>query len=75
MRLVIILLKIILLKDEESARDDHFLACNFAKYSPVLIFFACFLALIFHQVMWQHMQGVVGVLVTALLEIYRGNFQ
>jgi len=24
-----------LLKDEESARDNHFLACNFAKYSPI----------------------------------------
>jgi len=28
-----------LLKDEESARDDHVFACNFAKYSPILIFF------------------------------------
>ena len=25
-----------LLKDEESARDNHVLACNFAKYSPTL---------------------------------------
>ena len=25
-----------LLKDEESARNNHVLACNFAKYSPVL---------------------------------------
>jgi len=25
-----------LLKDEESAWDNHVLACNFAKYSPVL---------------------------------------
>jgi len=24
-----------LLKDEESARDDHVVACNFAKYSPI----------------------------------------
>jgi len=24
-----------LLKDEESARGNHVLACNFAKYSPV----------------------------------------
>ena len=30
----------ILLKDEESARDNHVLACNFAKYSPILIFFS-----------------------------------
>jgi len=28
-----------LLKDEESAGDNHVLACNFAKYSPILIFF------------------------------------
>jgi len=28
-----------LLKDEESGRDNHFLACNFAKYSPILLFF------------------------------------
>jgi len=28
-----------LLKDEESARDNHVLAYNFAKYSPILIFF------------------------------------
>ena len=28
-----------LLKDEESARDNHVLACNFAKYSSILIFF------------------------------------
>jgi len=28
-----------LLKDEESARDNHIFACNFAKYSPILIFF------------------------------------
>ena len=28
-----------LLKDEESARGNHVLACNYAKYSPILIFF------------------------------------
>jgi len=28
-----------LLKDEESARDNHIHACKFAKYSPILIFF------------------------------------
>jgi len=28
-----------LLKDEESARDKHVLACNFGKYSPISIFF------------------------------------
>ena len=27
-----------LLKDEESARDNHVYACNFAKYSPILFF-------------------------------------
>ena len=25
-----------LLKDEESARDNHFRACNFAKYLPII---------------------------------------
>jgi len=25
-----------LLKDEESARDNHIFACNFAKYLPIL---------------------------------------
>jgi len=24
-----------LLKDEDSARNNHVLACNFAKYSPI----------------------------------------
>jgi len=28
-----------LLKDEESARDIRVFDCNFAKYSPILIFF------------------------------------
>jgi len=28
-----------LLNDEESARNNHFFACNFAKYSPILKFF------------------------------------
>jgi len=29
-----------LLKEEESARDSHVFACNFAKYSPIFkIFF------------------------------------
>jgi len=27
-----------LLKDEESARDNHIFDCNFAKYSTILIF-------------------------------------
>jgi len=28
-----------LLKDEASARDNHAVVCNFAKYSPTFIFF------------------------------------
>ena len=28
-----------LLKDKESARDNHVFACNFAKYSPIKKFF------------------------------------
>ena len=28
-----------LLKDDESSRDNHVFACNFATYSPILIFF------------------------------------
>jgi len=28
-----------LLKGEKSARDNHVLACNFAKYSPILPIF------------------------------------
>jgi len=30
----------ILLNYEESARDNHVLACNFAKYSPILKYFS-----------------------------------
>jgi len=30
----------ILLNDEESARDNHVFACNFAKYSPILKYFS-----------------------------------
>jgi len=29
----------------------------------------------FHKVVWQYMQGVVGLLVTTLLKIYQGIFQ
>jgi len=32
-------LAITLLKNEESARDNHVLAGIFAKYSPILLFF------------------------------------
>jgi len=33
-----------LLKDEESARNNHAFACNFAKYLPILIFFSLILS-------------------------------
>ena len=97
-----------LLKDEESARDNHVLAYNFAKYSPILIFFtdrlcdkfvlipllttlphlkciatlpcnlsliACFVTLMFHKIVWRHMQGVVRLLITTLLQVYQGICQ
>ena len=35
-----------------------------------LLLVACFLTLMFHKVVWQHMQGVVGFLITILLQIY-----
>jgi len=99
-----------LLKDDESARDNHVLACNFAKYLPNIHQFkkitnresnkfllirllrtrpnlkyiatlrcnlpliVCFLTLMLHEVVWQHMQRVAGLLVTALLQIYQGMF-
>jgi len=31
---------------------------------------ACFMTLVFHKVMWQHMHGVVWLLTTSLLQIY-----
>jgi len=31
---------------------------------------ACFLTWMFHKVVWQHMQGVVGFVITILLQIY-----
>jgi len=36
---------------------------------------ACFLTLMFHKVVWQHMGGMLGLLVTSLLQIYQGIFQ
>jgi len=36
---------------------------------------ACFMTLMFHKVMWQHMQRVVGLLLTSLLQIYQEIFQ
>ena len=35
-----------------------------------LLLIACVLTLLFHKVVWQHMQGVMGFLVTTLLQIY-----
>ena len=35
---------------------------------------ACFLTLMFHKVVWQHMQGVVRFLITTLMLIYLGVF-
>jgi len=29
----------------------------------------------FHKVVWQHLQGVLGFLITSLLQIYEGIFQ
>jgi len=97
------------LKDEESARDNHVLAYNFSKYSPILKMFslsdsainffliwllatqprlkyvatlpcnlsliACFLTLMFNKVVWQHIQGMAGYIVTSLLRIYNKIFQ
>jgi len=36
---------------------------------------ACFLTLMFRNLVWQHMQGVVGFLITTLLQIYEEIFQ
>jgi len=36
---------------------------------------ASILTLLFHKVVWQHMQGVVGFLMTSLLQIYQEIFQ
>ena len=33
------------------------------------------MTLMFHKVVWQHMQGVVGVLLTTLLQIYKKIFR
>ena len=80
----------------QSARDNHLLACIFAKYSPILFSFtgtlsyysfliwllttpphlnasliACFLRLMFHKVVLQHTQGLVGFLIIISLQIYQ----
>jgi len=36
---------------------------------------ACLLTIMFHKVVWQHMQYVVGILTMHLLQIYQGIFQ
>ena len=36
---------------------------------------ARFMALMFHKVVWQRMQGMVGLLITSLLQIYQGIVQ
>ena len=36
---------------------------------------ACFLTLMFRGVMWQHMKGVVGFLITTFQQIYRRVLQ
>ena len=36
---------------------------------------ACCQTIIFHKVVWQHMQGVVGLLITAFLQIHWRIFQ
>jgi len=97
-----------LLKDEESARDNDVLVCNYVKYSPIkqvftdrlrnkpsliwllttpphlkyvatlpcnLSLITCFSAFMFHKVVWKHMQGAMGFLITNLLQIYQGIFQ
>jgi len=40
-----------------------------ATLPNILSLIACFLTLMFHKVVWQHMQGVVGLLITTLLQI------
>jgi len=35
----------------------------------------CCLTLMFHKVVWLHMQEIVGLLITTLLQIYEGIFQ
>ena len=93
-----------LLKDEQSALDNHLFAFNFAKYRAILFFFtdklsnkafliwlltiplhlkyvatlpcylsliACFLTLMFHNVVLQRML----FLITILLQIYQRIYQ
>jgi len=40
-----------------------------------LLLIASFLTLMFHKVVWQNMQEVVGLLITTLQQIYHGIFQ
>ena len=67
-----------------SERNKHFLIWLLTipprlKYVATLpcnlSLIACFPTLMFHKVVWQHMQDVVGFLVIHSLQIYRGIFQ
>ena len=49
----------------------HMLCIPYANLSLI----ACFLTLMFHKVVWQNMQEVVGLLITTLQQIYHGIFQ
>jgi len=40
-----------------------------------LLLIGCFLKLMFRKVAWQYMQGMVGLLITSLLQIYQRIFQ
>jgi len=45
------------------------------NYLLIFSLIASFLALIFHEVVWQYMQGMVGSLITTLLHIYQRILQ
>jgi len=53
--------------------QPHF---NYVATLPCnLSLITCFLTLMFHKVVWQHMQEVIGFLITGLLQIYQEIFQ
>jgi len=57
-------------------RKTNLTTPNYVATLPCnLSLIACFLAIMFHKVVWQHMQDVVGFLITTLLQIYQGIFQ
>jgi len=51
----------------------------YLKYVATLLcnlsLIACFVTIMFHKEVWQHMQGLVGFLITTLLQIDQGIFQ